>query len=359
MNTRLSVVCILLAGLLLPVQSVAQTVDGAGVMKALLGDFIRPGYRNFKAKSTDLESKANELCDSPDPERLRAAQSAFSDLVEAWSGIEVIRFGPISQFNRFERTLFYPDRKSTGLKQVQRLLVEEDPSATDVTSLSGKSVAVQGLGAAEFLLFGTGHETLADGNLYRCDYLLAVAGNLRSIANELVIEWNPGSEAKSIWTMPGANNPVLKDNREAVNEVLGTIVHGLESVRDIRIGAFLRSEPSKDKPRLAIFRRSENTLRSISGNLDAIDKLIDAAELGSLVDAEGQVYLKNIRFDLQNAVRTLRGLPSEFTGLLNDPVAREKIVYVRTAVGFAIKTADQDFARSAGLSSGFSFSDGD
>jgi uncharacterized protein len=44
--------------------------------------------------------------------------------------------------NRLERILFFPDRKGTGLKQVQATLAASDETATDVAALSGKSVAM-------------------------------------------------------------------------------------------------------------------------------------------------------------------------------------------------------------------------
>ena len=57
---------------------------------------------------------------------------------------------------RLERILFWPDRKSIGLKQVQAALAAKDTSITDAGKLKGKSVAVQGLGALEFLLVRDG-----------------------------------------------------------------------------------------------------------------------------------------------------------------------------------------------------------
>ena len=82
--------------------------------------------------------------------------------------------------------LFWPDRKGIGLKQVQAALAAKDPTAADAAQLAGKSVAMQGLGALEFVLFGTGAETLAGtGDAYRCAYGAAIAANLDGIAAEL------------------------------------------------------------------------------------------------------------------------------------------------------------------------------
>ena len=96
------------------------------------------------------------LCAAPSQQALDAARQSFGETVDAWSAIEIIRFGPVTEENRLERMLFWPDRKGTGLKQVQAALAAKDATATDAGSLASKSVAMQGLGALEFVLFGTG-----------------------------------------------------------------------------------------------------------------------------------------------------------------------------------------------------------
>ena len=105
---------------------------------------------------------------------------AFRPTTDAWSYAEIIRFGPITEQNRLERMLFWPDRKGIGLKQVQATLAAKDATAADPAQLPAKSVAMQGLGALEFVLFGTGAEALATaGDPYRCRYGAAIAGQYR------------------------------------------------------------------------------------------------------------------------------------------------------------------------------------
>src|SRR5690606_25449867 len=101
------------------------------------------------------------LCRDPSQDNLDAARAGFAALVGAWSQAEIIQFGPITEDNRSERILFWPDRKSIGLKQVQAAIADHDESATDPDRISGKSVAMQGLGALDFILFGTGSDDLA------------------------------------------------------------------------------------------------------------------------------------------------------------------------------------------------------
>ncbi len=117
----------------------------------------------------------------------------------AWARIEIVRVGPVLDDNRFERILFFPDRKSLGLKQVQRLLAEKDESATSAGTLKGKSVAVQGLGALDFVLNGTGADDLAkEPNGFRCRYGAAIAAILAGLGQDLAAAWDaPDGVAKA------------------------------------------------------------------------------------------------------------------------------------------------------------------
>lgn len=151
-----------------------------------------------------------------------AAKAAFADTVTSWSTIEIVRIGPVIEQNRFERVLYYPDKKGLGLKQVQRYLAEKDESVTSADGLKGKSVAAQGLGALEFVLYGTGaDELLGKEGDFRCRFGAAIAGNIANVAAELSDGWNAPDGAQKNWTKPGPDNPVFRDEREALVALLG------------------------------------------------------------------------------------------------------------------------------------------
>jgi membrane protein implicated in regulation of membrane protease activity len=120
--------------------------------------------------------------------------------VAAYGKVDFLRIGPLMEDNRADRLLFWPDRRGIGLKQVQAILAEEDPAATDLAGLQAKSVAVQGLGALEFVLFGTGAESLTsiEGS-FRCAYGQTIAGNIAGMAKEMVAGWYvPGGYQRSM-----------------------------------------------------------------------------------------------------------------------------------------------------------------
>ncbi|MGO7624391.1 imelysin family protein, partial [Rhizobium ruizarguesonis] len=68
--------------------------------------------------------------------------------------------GAIAVKHVFEHILFYPDRKGVGLKQVQALITKADPNDSTVDAIAGKSVALQGLTALEYVLYVNGSDDL-------------------------------------------------------------------------------------------------------------------------------------------------------------------------------------------------------
>src|SRR3546814_13939620 len=96
---------------------------------------------------------------------------------------------------RYEHIYFWPDPRGITLRQVQGLLGQADGSMPDAAGLATQSVALQGLPALEYVLYG--HAGLlaasapqaphtrpanAERNTRDCASTPAVAGNLRAMA---------------------------------------------------------------------------------------------------------------------------------------------------------------------------------
>jgi predicted lipoprotein len=160
------VACFALAATMLCASApVAQTeADHAAIAWAALTEVIRPGYAAFGEATSALSGKVDTLCKQPSDVALKEARNAFATTVDAWSKVEIFRFGPINEDHRFDRLFYWPDPKSIGLKQLQDALAHRDQAATLPYELSKKSVALQGLPALEYLLYGDGGDALAKGH---------------------------------------------------------------------------------------------------------------------------------------------------------------------------------------------------
>lgn len=321
-------------------------------------NFIVPGYEAFEgAADAQIEAMAL-LCSAPDERALSAAQSAFEDLVLSWSNIEIIRFGPVLQENRLERILFWPDRKSIGLKQVQRIIAQKDETATTIASLIQKSVAVQGLGALEFVLFGTGAVAeLTKENSFRCQYGLTIASALREVGAEIDTEWNkPGGFSEKLQN-PAQNSDTYRDKGETLRDILGVVAHGPEIIFDTRLKKYLGEDSSVAAPKAALFWRSGLTFKSIAANVLALGDFAEVADFNGLLDQKDHWTADSYVFEAKNAVRAAQ----IETSVLEAPYAdeRSKLNFLEIVLRSMGDIAGEDLAQALGQSAGFSSLDGD
>jgi predicted lipoprotein len=330
------------------------------VMDKTVNNFIRPGYTSFRDSAKALEGKMAALCSAPSKEALEAANAAFAETVKTWSTIEIIRVGPVIEQNRFERILYYPDRKGLGLKQVQRYLSDKDESVTTADGVKGKSVAAQGLGALEYVLYGTGSDTLlAQKGSFRCRFGAAIAGNVANVGGELVDIWDAPDGARKNWTDPGADNPVFRDEREAVVALLGILVHGAETIRDQRIETFYKGPDNAKFPRTAIYLRSGQTWKSIGDNIAAVQTLLHTSGMGDLLPPDQRSIISSIDFIAKSMIRVASNIDPDVEKTLANDEQRARVDYLLLNGKDLIYRLNDQFGGAIGLSSGFSFSDGD
>jgi predicted lipoprotein len=346
---------LLASALFVPLPALAAN---STVEKAIDG-FVRPTYADFHSAAAKETGDVQALCAEPSPERLAEAQENFVALVSAWSTVEIIRFGPVTEENRLDRILFWPDRKGIGLKQVQAALASKDATATDLAQLVGKSVAMQGLGALEFVLFGTGAEALGTpGDPYRCAYGLAIAGNIEGMAKAIVEDWQAPAGIAGTWANPGPDNPLYRTDDEALTELFDVFVHGLEMTRDVRLNGFLGANADDDKPKQAIYWRSGATVISLGANLAGMKTLFEMSGLASLLPSDAAWIADSISFEFDTSGRMIGHVAKPITEVLAAP-QRGGLPAFRLITSHLSELFGVNMAGALGLSAGFSSLDGD
>lgn len=330
-----------------------------GIMTRAIDDVIRPGYRTFEASAGKLAETTAAYCKAPSDDGRKAVDAAFRQAVTDWGRIEIVRIGPVIDDNRFERILFYPDRKGTGLKQVQALLQKADEADADAATMGSKSVAIQGFGAIEFALYGTGSDAVAkEPNAFRCRYAAAVASHIQTTAGQLAAAWDAPDGVQKDWKHPGPDNPVFRTSKEAMTALLGILVHGTEAVRDQRIETFYRNGGIA-RPKSAVFWRSANTWTSITANLEGLQTLFDKSGMGDLIDPSIASVNGNIDFILKSLRRITPTIDTDMEKAVSTPAEQQKISFLLVNTRELILAFDGGYGGAIGLGSGFSFSDGD
>jgi predicted lipoprotein len=331
-----------------------------GVMQKAVDEVIRPGYTNMHASAAKLATAMNGLCSAPSAATVAAAKAGFAETIEAWSAIEIVQVGPVLEKNRFEHILFYPDRKGIGMRQVQALIAKADEKDTTVAAVAAKSVALQSLTALEYVLHGTGSETLAaDKNGFRCRYGAAVAGNIAQVSGELATEWSDPKGVQASWKSPGKDSADFNDGKEAITALLGILVHGAENVRDQRLESFYKGDVKDAKPHMAIYWRSGNTWPSLKGNLEGLQALWQKAGMADLLPADKRAVAAKIDAELAQLIATAGSINPNVEAALADPTERAKIDALLATSRDLTTDFSDGYGVDIGLSAGFSFADGD
>src|SRR5205823_7679797 len=81
------------------------------------------------------------------------ARDAYRRTADAWTEIEFVRYGPISDDFRVDRLNYWPERKNATARGLAALLTKEGSADLAPARFAENSVAVQGLPALERLLF--------------------------------------------------------------------------------------------------------------------------------------------------------------------------------------------------------------
>lgn len=329
--------------------------------KKSLNGYFQPGYGTFAFRTNEMKASMAALCTNPGIDTLQYARKSFSQSVLAWSHIGLVRFGPVTARNRLERILFWPDRRSIGLRQVQRILATKNVTATQTKTLHEKSVAVQGLTALEFVLFGTGSKVLQNSGAdsFRCTFGNAIAGNIHHIAVELDAEWRTPNGIAQRLTSPQADDPEFRTHRDVVNKLVGTLAHGLEALKDIQLNPVLGSSKEKAREKRALFWRSQMALKSVRAGFSGLRALYTASGIGADLAEEHRWIDEALLFDFANVDKALASINPPVSTALGDDELYEKLRYISVVSLTLRNLVAQDLAIALGLSIGFSSLDGD
>jgi predicted lipoprotein len=344
-----------------PAPSVAlPEAEVTKVMTAAVDGFIRPGYDAFQQSAGKMTAAMDTLCEAPSKANYEAAKHAFRATAVSWAQIEVVRVGPVIEQNRFERILFYPDRKSTGLKQVQAAISKSDESVLDPLTLGTKSVAMQGFGALEYVLVGTGsEELLKTPKGFRCRYGASIAANIGNVAKQLSDIWDAPDGIQKTWEQPGPDNPAFRTGGEAITALLSILVHGAEAVRDQRIETFYKGADKAKFPKQALFWRSENTWPTVQGNLEGLRKLLAVSNMAELLEEKDRPLVATIDAQLASMIALSGTITPDLEKAVESAGERKKLDTLLADGKAVIAKLNDGYGGGIGLSSGFSFADGD
>ena len=348
-----------------PASAQTASIDHAHIATEALRKHIQPAYHRLTEAFDDMRKSAVLYCRKPDEARLDDLKDRFAEAVRAWGGIAHIYFGPVRTGNSYERIWFWPDRKAIGQRQVLSALRDKPADYLDAATLGGKSIAVQGLGAFEQVLYGPLANPVQDGGGFACNYVVAIAGNLTAVAGEVEAEWRDDGTFAKLWLTPGPENRAYLSDQEITFVLVRALMEHLERVRDTELARPLGVTQSR-RVLPGPFSESGLTMTFIASRVAGLQSLlVDTALAEELEkaamangDTETKANIEQALFELRLLKRRTAEL-SEVPDVLGDAPERTQAI----ALGFPLKSARRTIANAAGrltdLPVGFNASDGD
>ncbi|MGE8655933.1 MAG: imelysin family protein [Achromobacter sp.] len=338
---------------------------GAAGLPADLGErlaqgYARPAAAGMAEAAGKLEGALAQWCGKPDAAGARTVENGFADLALAWARLEPLRFGPLVQANRYERLAFWPDTRGVMPRQVQAVIAAQDADLLKPGALAGRSVALQGLPALEFVLYGEPAllaQTAAPTSGYACGYARAVAANVAAISRDVAQAWDAKAEFGRQFARPQAGNDLYRDPQEVAAEAMKALSTGLQFARDVKLLPVLGDSADGARPRRAAFWRSGLSMRTLAAGLDGLAAFYTA---GGYALPQGEDWMAGaVLAELGNAARTLRAVPAPLEQAVADAEGRRLLGLAALTLKNAKAIVDQDLAPALGVTIGFNALDGD
>lgn len=351
-------VCLLMS---LPARS-EPTFDHLSLANKTIENVIKPRAAAFVASAKELETQLVSACQAPSRDKLADVKSAFVEVLKDYARLELLRFGPTRQKNRQEKLLLYPDPKGLVRRQVETVIAEQDDSVLSPETLSGKSVALQGFHAFEYVFHQTDNHDIILHNTdsgFRCAYASAIASNINAIASEIAAAWSDPQGYAQLMRVPGDENPAYLDQSEVTYEIVMAIATGLETIRDVRLAAPLGLRDQKIAPTIEIMPQSGLMSVILAANIEGLRLAYADSGLHAQLSQHEPALADLVTKELVTAESTAKKVSTQKQDALHDPAIRRNLLIM----GFPLKNARHIFgqlvAKAAKLSVGFNAGDGD
>ena|GEM_PF-6934009 len=330
---------------------------------------ILPRYETLFSNSKELHSKMDEFCSHPSAEKFDLVKNSFANTVLSFAAIEHIHFGPIIDKYRLERLVYWPDHKGRGLRAVRRLLKAEDRQALSPQKFVEKSIAVQGLTALEFILYGNGKNqsfkelfTTDNEGRFRCAYGVRLTANIQQISGEVFNGWKIKHQTIKELLNPSLTNVHYRNRKEVLLEFYQSVTVEMKKIHDLKIHPLFGRKGKTVKPKRAAFWRSGLSLQVIKTNIEAIDHYVRKSGFKLLLDkspVDLQFHVSKMFQKIYSSFEDFENKSYSIFKVLSDETAKDQLRGIAKTISHLNVGFARYFALAADLPLGFNASDGD
>lgn len=327
--------------LLMPLH--AQAADG--VIDRVVDEFALPAVAAFAERTKALNEAAKSNCAAEHP-ALRAAWNAAMD---AWLGIQDLRFGPLEDAARRQAIAYWPDTRGHRERALSRILSGQDPILTTPDRYNQEPVSARGLYAIETMLYDPdfNHYGPSDPG---CLLVRAASADLAAIAAEVHNEWQ-NEFADVMRTAGEPSNTRFLDSTEARQAVFTALLTSIQFDVLERLGLPLGTF-DKPRPLRAESRLSGRSQRNLELSLAGHDRLARAL----VPDAAANVVTRE---DFERIGWMAAELDDpDFSGVEN-PIRRFRLEALQSAFALLRSEMNRELSAALGVTMGLNALDGD
>lgn len=340
------------------------SADYARINAALVQHHVLPRYVQLSAATDRFANAVSDFCAGTGEAGHARIQARFHDVMDAWMRIRHVHFGPIELFMRGYRFYFWPQARGKVADAIRALVEAGDETAFLPSRISQANVAVQGLLAAETLLYDPRYPgARGSAGAVDCRVLAAIAGNMRAMAADTLGEWQEG-ETPFIHVLaePGPQSLYFRDHREVTLAFFESLHDSLQLIAEVKLGPVMGDTIQTARPHLAESRLSGRSLRNVIDNLEALQALYHGEGGPGLGDLTKTVDLELDRL-LRKAFRltllTARSIGRPLEEAAADPSLRAKFEKLVLQVRALRQIVRGQLGPALALSVGFNALDGD
>lgn len=270
----------------LPAQPASATPSREAVLQDLTRNVIAPGYQDLAAKCRNLTNAIGQFVASKNESSLENAQKAWISASDAADRLRCFQCGPVADRDCVSTFYFWQVRPNS----IEDLL-KDASRAIDQSLLDNAGATTKGLYAMEYLLFDRlGAQAteppepakamdLLSASPRRCAYLLALAHDVETKAQQLATDWSAAGTAS-------AQAKFMSGGQQSINILVNQMAQSIENTIQNHLNfALVLPNPIVHQLYRIKGSRSGSSLDGVTTTLEGIMKFYDGAGGLGLKDA--------------------------------------------------------------------------
>ncbi|UIP26827.1 imelysin family protein [Photobacterium sp. TLY01] len=295
----------------------------------------------FTEAARELESAVETLCQANTDDHLAASRSAWQVLMQDWMVLQGREKGSEAALVLTWQIQFWPDKKDITGRKMEQLLAQN--THWNAALLADQSVAVQGAGAMEWLLYAHPERLQQPQG---CELATAIGQRLTQSGEALMDAWKANP-----WQ---AMTPQL-----ALGEYVGALTNQLDfAMKKLTLPM---GKPGHPRPYQAESWRSQTSMRNLKANVQAMQSLYlaEGKGLDALLRAQGEAELADRIAGQFDSLLVSWPQSASMGALLKTRDGYRELIHIFNGMEYIRFALHDEVSPALGIVVGFNATDGD